>query len=145
SGDIIRVDHTQPELLWALRGAGDVLGIVTALDIEAMPLGDVGIAQIAMEADAGGHTLRPWSEHLAQAPRGLTTNGMLFSQGVSGFVLQLTAVVASEDQKEIRRLVEPLAQLGGRTLGLQARIAPYTALISADQLHPNVGQQQSNT
>lgn len=145
SGDIIRVDHTQPELLWALRGAGDALGIVTSFDIEAMPLGDIGIAQIAMKADAGGDTLRRWSEHLAQAPHGLTTNGMLFSQGASGFVLQLTAVVASEDQNEIRRLVEPLAQLGVRTLGLQARIAPYTALISADQLHPNVGQQPSNT
>ncbi|MFE5411137.1 FAD-binding oxidoreductase [Microbacterium sp. NPDC056569] len=145
SGEIIRVDHTQPELLWALRGAGDALGIVTSFDIDAMPLGDIGIAQVVVEADAGGDTLRRWSEHLSQAPRELTTNGLLFSQGASGFVLQLTAVVASDDQHEIRRLVQPLAQLGVRTLGLQASVAPYSALISADQLHSNVGQQPSNT
>ncbi len=77
---------------------------------------------------------------MAAAPRDLTVNGMLGgSRG--GVVLQMTAVVASEDPDRIRELVEPLGGLGARTLGMQAQIGPYTTLVSSGHLHANHGQQ----
>ncbi|GAA2005134.1 FAD-binding oxidoreductase [Microbacterium ulmi] len=144
-GTIVHTDaEHEPELLWAVRGAGDAVGIVTSFDIEAIELGDIGIAQIAVEVDRDGDGLRAWSEHLATAPRELTTNGLLLADR-GRFVLQLTATVASDDAGVVRRLVDPLTGLGLRPLGAQARIAPYTALVNAEQLHPNVGQQRSHT
>lgn len=144
-GSIIRTDRERdPDLFWAVRGAGDGVGIVTSLDIEAMPLGNIGIAQVAIEADRNGDTLRRWSEHLAESPRDLTTNGVLFPNGNS-FVLQLTAVVASDDPERIRTLVEPIAELGIRPLGLEAQIGQYSSLVPTAHLHPNYGQQGSNT
>jgi hypothetical protein len=142
-GRVVRADADhEPDLLWAVRGAGDSVGIVTDLDIGAMPLQNAGIAQVTVEADAA--TLRRWSEHMATAPRDLTVNGMLGGTR-GGLVLQMTAVVASENAHRIRELVEPLGELGTGLLGMQAQIGPYTTLVSSGHLHGNSGQQPSTT
>ncbi|MCS5717137.1 FAD-dependent oxidoreductase [Herbiconiux sp. CPCC 205763] len=144
-GRIVRTDaEHEPELFWAVRGAGDAVGVVTEFEIEAVRLDTIGIAQIAIEADRGGATLRRWSEHLAEAPRELTTNGMLLANGPT-FVLQLTAVVADGEPDRIRSLVEPVARLGVRTLALEAQLGPYSMLVPTAHLHPNLGQQVSTT
>lgn len=142
-GRVVRADaEHEPDLLWAVRGAGDSVGIVTDLEIDAMPVEEIGIAQVAVEADAA--TLQRWSEHMAAAPRDLTVNGML-GGGRGNLVLQMTAVVASQDPDRIRELVEPLGGLGTRTLDMQAQLGPYTALVSSDHLHGNYGQQPAIT
>lgn len=144
-GRIVRTDADHhPDLLWAVRGAGDRVGVVTEFLIEAIELDAVGIGQVSIEVDPAGDALRRWSEHLAAAPRELTTNGVLFAQGPTA-VLQLTAVVAGSDPDLIRRLIEPLADLGVRPLGLQAQLAPYRMLVPAAHRHPNVGQQPTTT
>lgn len=144
-GIVHRVDAVhEPDLLWAVRGAGDAVGIVTEVEIEAMHLTEVGIGHVALEADRDGAALRRVSEFMREAPRELTTKGLILPDG-ERFVLQLTAVVASADPERIRALIEPLAALGTRPLGLQASLAPYTALVGRDQVHANVGQQPSTT
>jgi hypothetical protein len=142
-GTRVRADRDhEPELFWAARGAGDGVGIALAFEIEAMPVRDIGFAQILVEADRDGDTLRRWSEYMAQAPRELTTTVMLFRQQ-GGFAAQFTAVVAGADTERIGRLVEPLGRLGVRPLDQHAQLAPYTALVPTGHLHPNVGQQPS--
>ncbi|GAB2476496.1 FAD-binding oxidoreductase [Xylanimonas ulmi] len=142
-GRVVRTDpEHEPDLLWAVRGAGDSVGIVTDLDIEAMPLGLVGIGQVAVAADAD--VLLRWSQHLQGAPRDLTVNGLL-SGSSGGAVLQMTAVVASDEPDRVRELLEPLGDLGGRVLGMQAQLAPYTALVSSEHAHANYGQQPAIT
>ncbi|MFI2486091.1 FAD-binding oxidoreductase [Promicromonospora kroppenstedtii] len=142
-GRVVRTDaEHEPDLLWAVRGAADSVGIVTDLEIDAMPLETIGIAQVTVEADAA--TLQRWSEHMAAAPRDLTVNGML-GGGRDRLVLQMTAVVADENPDRVRELVEPLGDLGTRTLGMQAQLGPYTALVSSDHLHGNYGQQPAVT
>jgi hypothetical protein len=132
-------DH-EPGLFWAARGAGDSAGIALAFEIEAAPIRNIGIAQIVVEADRGGGTIRRWSEHMAQAARELTTTVTLFPHGGS-FAAEFTAVVADDDPEKIRRLVEPLAKLGTGLLDQHAQLAPYRALVPTAHLHPNVGQQ----
>jgi FAD/FMN-containing dehydrogenase len=139
-GTMVRADHEhEPDLFWAVRGAGSSIGIATAFEIEATPIRDVGFAQIVVEADQG--TLRRWSEHMAAAPRELTTTATIFPYG-TGFAAQLTAVVAGGDPALVRRLVEPLSRLGVRPLDVQAQLVPYAALVPPAHLHANVGQQQ---
>jgi FAD/FMN-containing dehydrogenase len=142
-GTMLRADREhEPDLFWAMRGAGSSVGIATAFEIEAAPVRDVGFAQVVVEADQD--TLRQWSEHMAAAPRELTTTAALFPYG-SGFAAQLTAVVAGHDPALVRRLVEPLSGLGARPLDAQAQLVPYPALVPAAHLHPNVGQQRVTT
>lgn len=143
-GTVTRTDSEhEPDLFWAVRGAGDGVGAVTEFEIAAKPLGRLGTAQVVIEADRSGAALRRWSEHMAQAPREVTTNAVLFSDSGRS-LLQMTAVVASEDPDRVRALLEPLSRLG-RTLDLSARMGPYTALVPQGHLHPNVGQQPSHS
>lgn len=139
----VDVEH-EPELLWVVRGAADAVGIVTELEIDAEPLGGIGVAQVMLEADTEGKTLRRWSEHLTAAPRDLTTNGVLAHDG-DRLLLQLTAVVAGDDPERVRALVEPLTGLGVRSLGVQAQLTTYPAMVPTAHLHPHTGLQVSTT
>jgi FAD/FMN-containing dehydrogenase len=144
-GTVHHVDaEHEPELLWVVRGAADAVGVVTELEIDAMPLAGIGVAQVLLEADAQGKTLRRWSEHLATAPRELTTAGMLAADG-GHLMLQLTAVVADDDPEHVRALVEPLTGLGTRALRAQAQLMTYPDMVPTAHLHPNMGQQRSST
>lgn len=144
-GRVHRVNaQHEPDLLWAVRGAGDAVGIVTELEIEAMQLSDVGIGHVTLEADREGDTLRRVSEYMRTAPRELTTKGIVLPDG-DRFVLQLTAVVASDDAELVRAAIEPLGGLGTDLLGMRAMLAPYTSLVGPGHRHANVGQQPSQT
>jgi FAD/FMN-containing dehydrogenase len=132
-------DSEEPDLFWAMRGAGDSVGVALGFVIEATVTSEVGVGQIVVEADRSGGVLRRWSEYTSRAPRELSTAAILMRhQG--GFVMQITAVVASDDPAVIRRLIAPLAKIG-RSVDEVIQLAPYTALMSRQHLHANVGQQ----
>ncbi|MGW3625698.1 hypothetical protein [Streptomyces sp. NPDC000880] len=76
---------------------------------------------------------------MADAPRTLSASLSLMSRG-STLAVALTAVVATGDPAEIGPALKPLLGVG-RVLDQRAQIAPYTALVSKDHEHPNVGQQ----
>lgn len=144
-GGVVRADaENEPELLWAVRGAGSGAGIVTAFEIEALALRKVGYAQIVVELDRDGRALRRWAEHIAAAPRELTVAGMLMPHGRST-VGAFTAVVAGANERRLREAVEPLLKLGSGVLDQSAQLAPYSALVSPAHLHANVGQQPVTT
>ena len=143
-GRVVRTDaEHEPDLFWAVRGAGAGTGIVTAFEIEATELRDVSIAQLTLAADPDGSTLIHWADHLAEAPRRLTTSGMLMSDGRQA-VLSLTAVYAGPDTTSMRKAVAPLLEIG-TLLDQRAHRVPYPGLVSIAHLHPNVGQQPVNT
>ncbi|MGP4101190.1 FAD-binding oxidoreductase [Nonomuraea sp. KM90] len=143
-GTAVRADaEHEPDLLWAVRGAGAGAGIVVAFEIEAIELRDIGYAQIAVQVDRDGRALRRWADHLASAPRELSTAVTLLPHSRS-LVASITAVVAGGGEQRLRAAVEPLLRIGA-TLDQQAQIAPYSALVSMAHLHANVGQQPSMT
>ncbi|GIJ29594.1 FAD-binding protein [Micromonospora qiuiae] len=144
-GTVVRADaEHDPDLFWAVRGAGAGVGIVTAFEIEAAELRDVGMAQLTMLADRDGRTLTRWADYLATAPRELTTAGMLMSYG-DDVVLSLTAVIASPDDSRAHRAVAPLRGVGRKLLDQTARRLPYAGLVPTAHLHTNIGQQPSTT
>jgi FAD/FMN-containing dehydrogenase len=143
-GRIVRTDTDhEPDLFWTVRGAGAGVGIVTAFDIEATELRDIGVAQLALAADPDGSTLTRWAACLTRAPRELSTAAVLMSDGRRA-VLSLTAVYAGPDIGRMRKAVAPLLEIG-RLLDQSARRVPYSGLVSTAHLHPNLGQQPVDT
>ncbi|WP_440104958.1 FAD-binding oxidoreductase [Streptosporangium sp. H16] len=143
-GTVVRADaEHDPDLLWAVRGAGAGVGIVTAFEIEATELRDVGYAQITVRLDRDGRVLRHWADYLAEAPRELSTLVNLLPDDRS-LVASITAVVADGSERRLRRAVEPLLRIGA-TLDQHAQIVPYSALVPTAHLHANVGQQPTTT
>ena len=144
-GRVVRADaDNEPDLLWAVRGAGSGVGVVVAFEIEALELRDVGIAQLAVGLDREGRALRRWADYMASAPRELSTAVTLVPHGRSA-VASITAVVAGASERRLRAAVQPLLAIGTGVLDEHAQIAPYAALVSTAHLHPNVGQQPVTT
>src|SRR6266704_1868797 len=73
-GRIVRADASQnPDLLWALRGAGGNFGIVTAFELDAYPVSDVVYAQMLYDATDATGLLERWGKLVEAAPRELTS------------------------------------------------------------------------
>ncbi|HXT93260.1 MAG TPA: FAD-binding protein [Trebonia sp.] len=58
AGDVRQVDDaTDPELMWALRGAGSQFGLVCAAEFETAPLGPVHVVQQVIDLASGAAAL----------------------------------------------------------------------------------------
>lgn len=143
SGEIRRADITEPDLLWAVRGAGSYVGVVTDLDIEATRLPGIHVGQMAIEIDQEGAALQRWSEAIAAAPHALTMSGILTTSG-DRLLLILTVVIASEDSAVAEKAIAPvLDQPDIHSSALEP--ARYPDLVPPGHLHPNVRQQPAIT
>jgi hypothetical protein len=76
-GRIVRADHDHdPELFWALRGGGGSFGVVTAIELRALPIKDVYAGLLWWPAERGAEVLHCWRELTHQGmPDELTTVG----------------------------------------------------------------------
>ncbi|UFU07924.1 LLM class flavin-dependent oxidoreductase [Ruania halotolerans] len=129
-----------PDLFWGLRGAGGNLGIVTSVDIEPMPLGDVVFSQMSLDATDTAGLLQRWGAVVESAPRELTSF-LILSPARRGqpAVAQLMTVVASDDTEMAVRQLERLAD-AGPLLGHQAYQLPYAQVVRAgDRNHSGGG------
>lgn len=61
-------DDSDPSLMWALRGAGGVVGIVTALEIDLVPTPDLWGATLTFDASDTAAVLRAVRDLSADAP-----------------------------------------------------------------------------
>jgi hypothetical protein len=64
-------DDTDPELMWALRGAGGIVGIVTALEIDLVPTPALWGTELTFEAADAGSVMRAVRDLSAEAPASL--------------------------------------------------------------------------
>ncbi|MHC9044927.1 FAD-binding oxidoreductase [Microbacterium saperdae] len=71
-------DASDPDLMWALRGAGGVVGIVTAIEIDLIPAPAVWGASLVFDASDAPAVLRAVRDLAADAPSSLNvfTNSM---------------------------------------------------------------------
>ncbi|GAB2654804.1 FAD-binding oxidoreductase [Saccharopolyspora gloriosae] len=147
-GKVRRAGPEDPELLWALRGAGGNFGVVTAFEFDAHPLGPTVANGTAIypAADAG-QVLRAWRDWASGLPDEITTRAVLWTLPASPAlpaelhdqdVLIIGAVHAGHVEdgmtalEPMRRFGTPLADLSGP--------APYTAVQQAfDPFFPKGG------
>lgn len=64
-------DDSDPELMWALRGAGGIVGIVTALEIDLVPAPTLWGTELTFDAADAGSVMRAVRDVSAHAPSSL--------------------------------------------------------------------------
>ena len=139
-GDVARVDADHdPELFWAMRGAGSAVGIATAFEAVADPIGDVAFAQLAFDATDVAGFFRRFGETVEAAPRILTANLMIGRRrGGTLQVAHVMALVDSDDRDEVLSVLQPLAGIAP-LLGQDVRLQRYKDVMTAST-EPHHGQ-----
>jgi len=74
-GSIVNTSKQEnPDLFWAIRGAGANMGIVTSFDFAVDPIGQIGWAQLVMDATDTAAFLQNWGSWIEHAPRDTTSS-----------------------------------------------------------------------
>jgi len=130
-GRIVRADASEnSDLLWALRGAGGNLGIVTAFELDAYPVSDVVFAQLLYDASDTAALLERWGKLVEAAPRELTSFLYLFAgRRGSPPAAQAITVWADSDTDAAVEALTPLLSVAP-VLDQQAQLAPYAAIVA---------------
>ncbi len=130
-GSRVRADaETNPDLFWAARGAGFTMGIATAFEIEAAPVGDVGFAQLIFDASDTADFLVRWAAVVQAAPRELTSFLTIGAPRDGQVVAQTMTVIDSADPERIVELLQPMATIAP-LLGQAVQVVPYQAVVQA--------------
>ena len=130
-GSVVRVSAGEnPDLFWAVRGAGANFGIVTSFEFEAHEVGDVGFAQLVVAADDPADVLVKWGRAIEEAPRDVSGQLLLGApRAGQPTVAQLTAVVDSDDPETIVDRLQPIAAVAP-LYQQQVLLTPYLSVIS---------------
>lgn len=128
----------EPDLFWAIRGAGANFGIATAFEFEAAPTPVVAHASLAFTPSDLAGFLEQWGQTVEQAPHKISA--FLYMMG-TGFA-QATVVYAGQDEGAAAAL-EPFAALPGMS-GAHAQMAPYANVLMTTNA-PHTGQQRAHT
>jgi FAD/FMN-containing dehydrogenase len=134
-GTVVRAaPDNHPDLLWALRGAGGNVGIVTAFELEAAPVAAVVFSTMVFDASDAASLLQRWGEHVEAAPRELTSFLYLYAQRGAP-TAHLLNVHAGPDPDAAVATLTPLLELGS-LLDQQSLLVPYAAIMPAhDNAH----------
>lgn len=127
----------EPELFWAIRGAGANVGIVVGFEFAAAAVPAVTRAALAYRLGDAAGFLEGWGDTVERAPRAVSA--FLYLGG--GFA-QATVVVAGSDRRA-QGALDPFAALPGFAGG-RAGVVPY-ADVPLTTGAPHVGQQPART
>ncbi len=138
-GHVLEVSETShAELLWALRGGGGNLGVVTRFDFRAHELRGVVFATLDVAGDARP-MLRTLRETLRTAPRELTVTYMhvppMDPSAPPGATI--TACWIGDDESAARAALAPLLALEGVTESVLAATAYPDILMDAPPVDPD--------
>ena len=112
-GSRVRASETEnPDLFWAVRGAGANFGIVTSFEFEVDEVGEVGWATFLFDASDPAGLLEKWGAAVEASPRDLTSFIILAPQRRGqAAVAQMMALVNSGDPEVILNRLQPLAEV----------------------------------
>lgn len=130
-GTVTRADATgNPELFWAVRGAGANFGVVTSFEFEVDEVGAVGHARLVSGTDDIEGFLREWGRVVEASPRDLTSFLITGpSRAGQPSVVQTLSVVDSADPDTVVARLQPIADLGA-LYEQEVRILPYAAVMA---------------
>lgn len=133
-GSHVRASETEnSDLFWAIRGAGQNFGIVTAFEFQAAEVGDIGYAQLALQVGNLPEFLVAYGALVEAAPRELTPFLLMGKQEpTKPIIAQIMAVVASDNADEIIAALQPFASLG-ELVGQQVYITSYAQLVDSPE------------
>ena len=120
-GRLVRIDaKTEPELFWAVRGAGGSFGIVTAIEFALYPVAEVYAGILFFPVERASEVLVAWREWIADVPRDVTSIGRILHlppipdipeplRGRSFVAVEAAMILSEPDAAELLR---PLRELG---------------------------------
>jgi alkanesulfonate monooxygenase SsuD/methylene tetrahydromethanopterin reductase-like flavin-dependent oxidoreductase (luciferase family)/FAD/FMN-containing dehydrogenase len=130
-GRVVRADADHdPDLLWAVRGAGANFGILTAVEIEAAEVGNVVYATIVYDATDTAPFVTSWADLVEESPRQLTSFlTMVPARGQNPAVGYAILVWADDDTQAAVATLEQFLDLAP-VLQQQAQLVPYAATVA---------------
>ncbi|MET8152440.1 LLM class flavin-dependent oxidoreductase [Actinoplanes sp. NPDC049668] len=142
-GAVVRASATEnPDLFWAVRGAGANFGVVTRFDFEADEVGKVGFAELVVAADDPAGLLVEWGRAIEAAPR--EVSGQLIMgppRAGSPAFARLLGVVDAEDPETIIESLRPIAAVAP-LYQQNVTLMPYAAVMAnaAEGYHRGQGE-----
>jgi hypothetical protein len=139
SGELVRTDWAnEPDLFWALRGGGGNFGIVTAIELELLPLTEVLAGILWFPVDRAAEILKAWRAWTESVPDEMTSVGRILQfppipeipEPVRGQSFVVVQAIWLGDEAEGNALLEPLRALGP----VQDTVAP-TPVTRLHELH----------
>ena len=140
-GSIVEASAAEhPDLFWAIRGAGGNFGIVTAFEFEVDPIGQVGWAQLVLDATDLPAFLQNWGTWIECAPRD-TTSFLIMGQQRSARqkYAHVLTMIDSPDEETIVRRLQPLAEVA-RVLQQRIEVTTYAEVMANASDHYHQGQ-----
>jgi FAD binding domain len=121
-GSLVRADRDhEPDLFWALRGGGGSFGVVTAIELELVPLTHAHTGILWYPIDRAGEVLHAWAQLThADPPDELTTAGRFLNlppipeipEALRGNSFVVVEAVHLGDPATADELLAPLRALG---------------------------------
>jgi FAD/FMN-containing dehydrogenase len=120
-GRVLVADRNHhPELFWALRGGGGSFGIVTAIELELYPVGEVYAGMLAFPWERSREVLRAWREWARTAPDEISTSARIVQvpplpeipEPVRGRAIVVIDGAYLGDEADGAELLAPLRALG---------------------------------
>ncbi|MFV0372818.1 FAD-binding oxidoreductase, partial [Microbacterium sp.] len=119
-----------PELFWAIRGAGASIGIVVSFEFAAAPVGEIGHVQLAFDASDTAGFLRGFADAMAASPRDVTLFAVLApGRGGQPPIAHVYGVVDSDDPDTIIARLQPFAQVAP-LVGQQVTLTTYASAVA---------------
>jgi FAD/FMN-containing dehydrogenase len=149
-GRVLRASEDEhPDLLWAARGGGRGLGVVTSFELDLHPLGpEVAFAQVLYSAREAESILRAWPELVLSVPESVTPQLLLwtipadpaFPSELHGARVVIALGLFAGPAAEADAALAPFHRLGTPLLDMSG-IAPYLAVQSSfDEVFPAGGR-----
>jgi FAD/FMN-containing dehydrogenase len=133
-GEARRVDaDNEPDLFWALRGGGGGYGIVTALQLELVPVTEVYAGLLVFPAELGGDAIKAYRDWTDDVPEEVTSDVRFLRppplptvpEPIRGKALLVfgACIIGGEEGE---KLVAPLRELGEPILDTMTAVSPET-------------------
>ncbi len=149
-GRLVRADRdNEPDLFWAVRGGGGSFGVVTAIEIELLPIAQVYAGAMFFAKERAGEVLQAWREWTQQElPDTISSVGRVMNfppfpevpEPLRGRSFTVLETIYIGDEAEGAKLIAPLRELGPEidTVGM----VPASALshLHMDPEHPVPGK-----
>jgi FAD binding domain len=121
-GRLVRADrHNDPDLFWAVRGGGGSFGVVTAIEIELLPITQVYAGAMFFAKERAREVLQAWREWTQQElPDAISSVGRVINfppfpevpEPLRGRSFTVIEAIYVGEEAEGAELVAPLRELG---------------------------------
>ncbi|GAA4168990.1 LLM class flavin-dependent oxidoreductase [Gryllotalpicola koreensis] len=147
SGELVHASaEHEPELFWAMRGAGANFGIAVSFEFEAPRVGRLGFAQLAFDASDTAGFLTRWGAAIEASDRRVTGSVILGPARGAARYAQAMIAVDSDDPDTIVELLQPIAEIAP-LVDQSVALATYDQIMGAfvDESAPQQAQGEPHS